>query len=510
MSIDRGVYSASSMAHPAHLDVLIVEDNPDFARLLSEALRATTTWNVTHADRLTVAVEAMRAQSFDVVLLDLSLPDSRSSETFERARQFMPDVPIIVLTGTSDEDAAVAALKHGAQDFLVKGEASLSLLSRAIRYAIERERILSQLERELRASEARLRRIIESNADGVAVVDGHGTIRFVNPSAEALLGRPALDLVGASWDFPLEAGTEIEMTQPDGRLVVAELRVVPTDWEGQPATLVSLRDVTDRRQLQLDLERSRTQQLLAKDQFLSHVSHELRSPLAAMIQFVSMVGDEVVGAVNPEQKEYLDIVLRNGRQLRSMIDDLLEATRADEGKLAVSPQWLSFGDLGHEMLRTFQTAADAKRITLVASFEPELPSAYADPRRVRAILHNLIGNSLKFTDAGGCVTVQAGRRAEHPGFICVSVVDTGCGISAEGLPRVFDRLFQEPNLADDSGRGLGLGLFITRELVLSHGGQIWAESELGRGSTFSFTLPASPGVSQIALPAQRPASTSTL
>lgn len=508
MSNERGVFSASFMTRSPHLDVLIVEDNPDFARLLIEALSATT-WNVTHADRLTRAVEVMRAQSFDVVLLDLSLPDSRSSETFERARQHMPDVPIIVLTGTSDEEAAVAALQNGAQDFLVKGEASLSLLSRAIRYAIERERILSQLERELRASEARLRRIIESNADGVAVVDGQGVIRFVNPSAEGLLGRPAWELVGAPWGFPLEAGTEIEMTRPDGRLVVAELRTVPTDWEGQPATLVSLRDVTDRRQLQADLERSRAQELLAKDQFLSHVSHELRSPLAAMIQFVSMVGEEVMGPINHEQKEYLDIVLRNGRQLRSMIDDLLEATRADEGKLAVSPQWLSFTELGHEMLRTFQTAANAKQIVLAASFEPDLPSAYADPRRVRAILHNLLGNSLKFTNAGGTITVRAGRRVEHPGFICVSVIDTGCGISPEGLPRVFDRLFQEPNSQEESGRGLGLGLFITRELVLSHGGQVWAESELGKGSTFSFTLPASPMTSNPVRSSERPASSST-
>lgn len=507
MTTERGILSGPQ-APLSHLDVLIVEDNPDFAQLLIEALRGTTSWTVAHADRLTTAVDAMRAQRFDVVLLDLSLPDSRTSETFERARQSMPDVPIIVLTGTSDEETAVTALKHGAQDFLVKGEASLSLLSRAIRYAIERERILSQLERELRASEARLRRIIESNADGVAVVDDQGVIRFANPAAEGLLGRRAHELVGSAWGYPLAGGTEVELPAATGRPRVAELRAVPTDWEGAPATLVSLRDITDRRQLQLDLDHSRTQQLIAKDQFLSHVSHELRSPLAAMIQFVSMVLDEVVGPITAEQREYLDIVQRNGRQLRSMIDDLLEATRADEGKLAVSPQWISLADLGQEVLRTFQTAADAKQITLSAWFEPDLPSAYADPRRVRAIFHNLIGNSIKFTGAGGAVSVRASRQVEHPGFIHMAVTDTGCGISAEGLPRVFDRLFQEPNSNEESGRGLGLGLFITRELVLGHGGQIWAESELGKGSTFSFTLPASPAASGGVRRAQMPTVTS--
>ncbi|MFN8058863.1 MAG: ATP-binding protein [Vicinamibacterales bacterium] len=478
----------------APVSVLLVDDSAAFAALVSEALGTSADCHVTHAASFAAALDAFGRSTFDVVLLDLSLPDSPPATTFERARRAMGHVPIVVLAGAHDEAAGLVAVREGAQDFLVKSQGSLSQLGRTIRCAIDRGRILAGLEQELRASEARVRTIIERSADGVAVVDAKGVLRFVNPAAEQMLGRPAADLIGSMCGFPMPLGSraEIDIIRPGGEVVVAELRGVSTDWCGEAATIVSMHDVTDQKRLQRELEQTQARQLEARDHFLSLVSHELRSPLAALIQFVGMVDEELLGPLNAEQKDYLRIALRNGRQLKAMIDDLLEAARADAGKLALSPQWVSLPDLAKEIAQTLASSAAEKHIELNVAFPGVLPLVYADGRRVRAILHNLIGNSLKFTPPQGRVEVTGTIDAVHRGFVRVSVVDTGCGIGADAIDRVFDRLFQEPRESNDGSSGLGLGLFICRELVLAHGGRIWAESELGRGSTFHFTLPASP------------------
>jgi signal transduction histidine kinase len=479
---------------PAVVRVLVVEDDAAYARMLVAALGSDAAWRVTTARRWSEAATLLHAGHFDVALLDLDLPDSAASDTLQAAADLFPRVPILVLTGAGDEAAGLEAVRAGAQDYLVKGATGLDLLPRTLCHAMARHRILSQLEQDLRDSEARLRRIIERTADGMAVVDAAGQLCFVNPAAEALLGRRATT-PGSPLGFDIDRGgrpTDIDIIHPDGTVRVVELRAVDTEWDGAPATLLSLRDITTARRLARDLEASQRRRLDEKNEFLSHVSHELRSPLAAVIQFVTMVAEEVVGPVNAEQKEYLDLALRNGRQLKGMIDDLLESARVDAGKLIVSPQWVSLGELTDEVMRTCHSTARERTVALESRVTPDLPLAFADPRRVRAILHNLLDNSLKFTPPGGSIRVEAAVDTDRADVLRVSVVDTGSGIRPDALERVFERLFQESGDVAEPGRGLGLGLFICRELVLAHGGRIWAESEPGRGSTFHFTLPAAP------------------
>jgi hypothetical protein len=147
------------------------------------------------------------------------------------------------------------------------------------------------------------------------------------------------------------------------------------------------------------------------------------------------------------------------------------------------------GKLIDDVLSTCLTNAALKNITLCSDVAPGLPFIWADPARVRQILINLIDNGIKFAPAGGNVTVATRPSAENEGFLCLSVSDTGCGISRENREIVFDRLSQVRSTAEASRSGLGLGLFISRELVSRHGGRIWVESELGHGSIFYFTLP---------------------
>jgi signal transduction histidine kinase len=365
------------------IKILLVEDDPFDADLLREMLSEVRTvqFEWAHAERLNDAIHRLREETFDVILLDLSLPDSAGRETLARAYGQAHDIPIVVLTGHSDEALALKTLHEGAQDYLVKGQADPHTLVRSIRYAIERH------------------------------------------------------------------------------------------------------------QLMREIDRGRQQQLKMKDQFLSHVSHELRSPMAVIYQFATNLLDRLAGDLTPEQAEYLEIILRNVNQLRTMIEDLLEVTRAETGKLTINPQWTPLTGLVRETLDTMGMAASAKEIALSVDISGDLPFAYADPKRIRQVLMNLIDNAIKFTSAKGRIAVQARVSGEDPNFLCISVADTGCGIPPEENKKIFESMYQVKDSVEMNRKGLGLGLYICKELVSRHGGRIWVESQPGQGSTFFFTLP---------------------
>lgn len=238
-----------------------------------------------------------------------------------------------------------------------------------------------------------------------------------------------------------------------------------------------------------EMEQTRGQQLLTKDQFFSNVSHELRTPLTAVYQFVTIVLDGLAGTLTNEQKEYLGIALRNVRQLQAMVGDLLEAARAESGKLAIHPRAVSLNLSVGETLGTFSANARQKGVELSQDLPGALPLLYVDPRRLKQILTNLVDNALKFTPKGGRVWVQGSPFGEDRDFIRVSVIDSGCGISPADAERIFNRLYQVENSLDTNRNGLGLGLHITKELVVRHGGRIWAEGKVGEGAAFHFTLP---------------------
>jgi signal transduction histidine kinase len=364
------------------LQVLLVEDNAGDFRLLREMFSKEEPGRfvLTHTTRMHDAELRLLQGGVDIVLLDMGLPDGHGLDTLRRARKAAPGVAMIVMTGLEDEVLAAEAIKEGAQDYLIKGQIENRALPRALRHAIERQR------------------------------------------------------------------------------------------------------------MQEEADLMRTHQLQIRDSFLSHVSHELRSPLTSIYSFSSIISDGLAGPITPQQDEYLQIILRNVRQLQSMIEDLLEVTQAQSGKLSIELQPVVVNDAISYAVDTLQPVALEKDIRL--SFAPvkSLPSAYADMTRLRQIMTILLDNAMKFTPAGGAVQVQVSR--EKVGYLQVEVSDTGCGISAEASERIFEHLYQ---VSDDPGRagrrGLGLGLHIAKELVLRQGGQIWVNSELGKGSRFFFTLP---------------------
>ena len=245
------------------LKLLLVDDNPTDVLMVREALAESTTaqFELAHVERLSVAVQRLRKEDVDVVLLDLSLPDSQGLDTFIRIHAHAAEVPVVILADEDDQEVALRAVREGAQDYLVTGQVESSLLVRTIRHAVERQGLrkeLAQRIQEAQTSETRLRHIVENSADGIIIVTETGIVRFVNPAAQALLGRSAEDLLGELFGFPVVADemAELDIVRRGGEIAAAEARVVETEWEGEKVYLASLRDVTERKRAQDKLQES--------------------------------------------------------------------------------------------------------------------------------------------------------------------------------------------------------------------------------------------------------------
>lgn len=249
------------------------------------------------------------------------------------------------------------------------------------------------------------------------------------------------------------------------------------------------RNVVRLARTEAQLRRTQREELDLKDEFVSHVSHELRSPLTPIYQFATILRDEIGGPLNDQQKEFVEIVIRNAEQLGTMIGDLLEVTRAQTGKLVVDKRRIRIENIVDDLTHSLKLMAQNAGLTLTSQISGSLPDVIGDASRVRQILANLIENAIKFTDDGGAVEVHVGLRPEEPGTVCVTVSDTGSGLSSAQCDRIFEQLYQVLEDGGNTRNGLGLGLYISRELVQRQDGRIWVESEEGQGCRFSFTLP---------------------
>ena len=251
----------------------------------------------------------------------------------------------------------------------------------------------------------------------------------------------------------------------------------------------AIRYAVERQALLRALEISQKQKIEFKNQFLSHVSHELRTPLTCIHQYVTLLLDGLAGPVAPDQGDHLKTILKSVNQLHAMIRDMLEAARAESGKMRIERRCISMSELIHQVVAMLRPTADEKHIGLEMGIDQRLPLVHADPDRVLEVLINLVDNAIKFTPPDGAVMIQANIVDADPASVYVSVSDTGRGISPEAKNLIFERLYQDPDSVDNNRSGLGLGLFICREIVRLHEGRIWVSSEPGQGSTFTFTLP---------------------
>lgn len=369
------------------------------------------------------------------------------------------------------------------------------------------------LEAHVADTNAQFRLLVDSVTDyALFTTDDRGHVASWNSGGERMLGYREDEIIGEEFSR-MFTPEDIQNGVPEKHLLKASQNrrtenegwrvrkngmrfwadAIITALEGEAGHRrgfgVVMQDVTDRRKAAIELEAVRQERMTLQEQFLSHVSHELRTPLTAIYFFVTNLLEGVNGDLSSGQRETLESALENINQLKDMVGDLLDISRVDSLKLTVDPQHMYVPGLIQEVLRTCRANAKLKDINLRADIAPSLPSAWADRARVRQVLINLIDNAIRFTPERGTVAVRARVFAEDSSFLCLSVVDTGCGISPADCLTVFDRLAQVQSAVESSRKGLGLGLFISKELVTRQGGRIWVESRLQEGSTFSFTLP---------------------
>jgi signal transduction histidine kinase/CheY-like chemotaxis protein len=224
-----------------------------------------------------------------------------------------------------------------------------------------------------------------------------------------------------------------------------------------------------------------------KSEFLAIVSHELRTPLTAIIGYSRLLLRQTHGPLNPKQTEHQEAIFRSAQRLADLINDLLDVSRLEAARIELQPRPTDARQIADQAVAVVRAAAQAKQIRITNRLDDSLPPVQADPSRLHQILVNLVGNAVKFTPAGGSVRVCAGRQN---GQVWIAVEDTGVGIAADELARIWDAFYQVESPMQRRHGGSGLGLTIVRRLVELHGGQVRAESEgVGAGSRFSFTLP---------------------
>ncbi|MDD2853041.1 MAG: ATP-binding protein [Desulfuromonadaceae bacterium] len=394
-------------------------------------------------------------------------------------------------------------------------------------------------EDDLRESELRFRTIFETNTDGLITLRiednkfymcNRAICRMLGYSEDELLRlgiadiHPKDELPHVISQFERQVKGEISVVEDllvkrkDGSVIYADVNTSPITLDGKPHIIGAFRDVTDRKKLQeSEVARLAAEEgSRAKSDFLANMSHELRTPLNSVIGFSEVLQDDLCGPLNEKQREYVGNILISGRHLLSLINDILDLSKVESGKMELELSVFSLRESLNDSLMMFSEKSLNGGVNIHLKLSPEADvTITADQRKLKQIMFNLLSNAVKFTPAGGSVSVQArmmrveGRemREEHPGltqpsslishpssdshqdFIEISVTDTGIGIRAENIPKLFQPFSQLEPVYTREFKGTGLGLALTRRLVELHGGTVQVESQFGRGSRFSFTLP---------------------
>lgn len=466
---------------PKPLQVLLIEDDADDVALITHYLtdpRDGGEFVVRPAERLEAGAKLLAQEPFDVVLLDMVLPGVSGIEAFVKVREVRPDVPVVVLTGMRDEQLALRAVQMGAQDYLVKGTIDARVLTRAVRYAIERARLLAKVEY-----------LLAKDLDGKVVVDHEGSVRYVNPAAEALLGRKSRELLGRPFSHPLPdaeaAQVDVVLSRDPERL--GEIRVAEIEWNGQPALLATVRDVTEiKRVEQLKAEiKERMLVVDLKNEFMTTISHELRNPLTTVKTAVQSLREGLVGPMTPQQMRFVELAHRNVERQIKIINNVLDLARFQSGKVKLELRRVALPPLLEERAQAYAISQKGPHIEW--HVPEDLPDVWADGDLVTQVVSNLLDNALRFARAHVCVRAAAQERG-----VLITVVDDGPGMSEGQISKLFTKFVQVGRPTGAGYKGTGLGLAICKEIVTGHGGKIWAESVLGKGARFNVLLPQAP------------------
>jgi two-component system phosphate regulon sensor histidine kinase PhoR len=325
--------------------------------------------------------------------------------------------------------------------------------------------------------------------DGIFIIDENEMVTLVNPSASKIFGISPEEAIGRTLTeaFRNYRLNELhEKCSKSGRQEIMSFDIAPHKAFIQCiATPLAPEQPGSFLFLIQDLTRIRQLEIVRRD-FVSNVSHELRTPLASLKLIAETLQD---GALNdpPAAKKFLERMEGEIDNLTQLVGELLELSRIESGKVPLDKKWVNPSELVRSAGDRMQLQMERAGIDLKINLEADLPNIYIDPPRLEQVLVNLLHNSIKFTNPGGKIEITAEKRNDE---VIFHISDTGVGIPAKDLERIFERFYKTDRSRTE--RGTGLGLSISRHLVEAHQGKIWAESTLGEGSTFSFSIPIQP------------------
>ena len=448
-----------------------------------------------------VALEALAASPFDILLLDLKMPVMGGEEVLGEVRTRYPEIPVIIITGHGTVDTAVECMKKGAYDFVTKPfqvDPFLMIVRRAAdKRKLEEEARLLKRENEknlydLHMEKSRLRAIIQCMGNGVMVCNRRLEMVLHNPALVRLLeipgeiqDPPSIREIACGEMFCETVQKLLNSSGPD-EVVVQEtesgrktLRAISAPLRGPGRDVVGavtvLEDVTPFKQLDQ-----------MKTDFVHMVAHELRSPLVSIRQLNSVILQGLAGPLGEKQEDF--IRRGNGRidALLSLINDLLDVAKIEAGRYVQRKVPVRIEKILREVLDLMEPRAREQNVTLACSFEDLVPIS-ADPRSMEEIFNNLITNAVNYSPDGGTVTVTAKGKGE---FVEIKVEDTGVGIPPDELSKVFDKFYRVKHPKTRQVAGTGLGLSIVKGAVEAHHGTIEVESVPEKGTVFRVLLPA--------------------
>jgi signal transduction histidine kinase len=491
--------------------VLLADDNADMREYVAGLLQPR--FRVRGVRDGQEALEALSQEMPELVLTDVMMPrlDGLGLLRAIRADPRWRELPVVMLSARAGEEATIEGLDAAADDYIVKPFAARELMAR-IDGQIAMRRLRAAAQAAVKASERRFRDALASSMVGFGVMhavrDAHGAVvdfewRYVNPTAEQLLKRPAQELIGqrvrdvlpqnwhgSRWfDAMVRAATtgeaadiEVPVPVPGATTLWFHNSIARTE-EG---LVVWFSDITQRKQAETELREVDRR----KDEFLAILAHELRNPLAPIRQAAAIAS--AARASEAQLRWSHGVIERQVRHMARLLDDLLDVSRITRGTLELRRESLELQAVVDAAIETARPCLDGKGHRLVVRIAGDLPRLNADGLRIAQVLANLLTNAAKYTDPGGRIELTAEHAA---GDVVIEVADTGIGIAADSLPKIFHMFSQLRPALERSEGGLGIGLALVKGLIALHGGSVEAHSAgVGQGSQFVLRLPvASPG-----------------
>ena len=484
-------------------NILVVDDEMGIRegckRVLSE-----NGYAVDSAEDGQVGLQRVSEKNYDLILVDLMMPGMGGMALIKKIHHMDPEIITVVITGNATIESAVEATKLGAYDYLPK-PFSPEALSAVVKRGLEK-RILSMeakklfAERDARLMElvnerSRLRTIIGCMADGVLVANMEGRLVLWNASSVKMLKSRGFDIAGESLEYyisnePLLAAIKDVLTSEDkdfsmvsheipaqDQKVILMANIAPVrDEDGKILGAVTvLRDITDLKEINK-----------IKSQFVSMVAHELRAPLAAIKGWLGVILSGEAGGNAEQNKLWLQRAMDRSDSLLDLVDDLLVINRMEAGKVAQKMEPVKINDIINKIIDFLKPGAEKRDVSIQAKLPEELPQVQADVRDMEKLFTNLISNAIKYNRENGSVSIKGVMDGS---FVRYDVKDTGIGIPAEYLSRIFDDFYRADDERTKKISGTGLGLTIAKKIVNSHFGRIEVESEPEKGSIFSVFLP---------------------